>query len=73
MAGIYVRNSTHMMKTFNLPGTDDKGKPSSLHLTRGEISRPLSQAEYNSPELQKAIRSKQLKVVSAAVALRKNS
>jgi len=56
-----VKNVTRVMKCFNLKTKNGKGRQNSLILSRGEESRPLSKAEFKSPEIQAAIRKRDLR------------
>jgi hypothetical protein len=51
----YVKNVTKTQACFNLSSTDEKGMKLSLILSPREISRPLSETEFQSSEIQKAI------------------
>lgn len=60
MGDYYVKNTSAMMITCNLPTKDDKGRPKSLILARGDVSRALTKEEFDSAEIQKAIRNREL-------------
>ena len=65
MAKYYVKSNGQMMGSYNLPTVDAKGRRLSLIITRNEISRPLTEAEFNSREIQKGIDNRDLIDVSA--------
>jgi len=48
-----VRNVSPMLQTVNLSGVDEKGRPKSINLAPGEVSRDLSEDELRSAEIQK--------------------
>ena len=60
MATKYVKSVAQMMGAYNLPTTDAKGKRQSIILSRGEVSRPLTEDEFNSREIQKGIENRDL-------------
>jgi hypothetical protein len=60
MAKSYVKSSAQMMRAYNLPTVDDKGRRMSIHLSRGEVSRPLTEAEMGSAEIQKGLAARDL-------------
>jgi hypothetical protein len=63
----YVKSLAQMMGCYNLPTTDSKGRKQSLMLSRNEVSRPLTEAEFNSAEIQKAIAGRELMDVTKIV------
>lgn len=55
-----VKSIAKMQGCYNLPTKDGKGRRLSLILSRGDKSRPLTEAEFQSPEIQKALKSRDL-------------
>lgn len=55
-----VMNIAPMMRSLNLVGTTEKGWPKSLILAAREVSQPLSEEEFRSPELQKMLGTRDL-------------
>ena len=56
----YVRNAASMMRCYNLPTVSTSGKRLSLILGRKEVSRPLTQDEFDSMEVQKGLQKREL-------------
>ena len=64
MSKYYVKSVAQMMRCYNLPTVDENKRRMSLILTRGEVSRPLTEEEYKSPEVQKGLSTRDLLDVS---------
>ena len=60
MAKYFVKSAGQMMGSYNLPTVDAKGRKLSLIITRNEVSRPLTEDEFNSREIQKGIENRDL-------------
>lgn len=56
----YVKSAATMIGCYNLPTVDDRGRKMSLIISRNETSRPLSAAEFKSPEIQKGLKNRDL-------------
>jgi hypothetical protein len=56
----YVKSAAQMMGAYNLPTVDEKGRKLSLIISRNEVSRPLTEEEFNSREIQKGISGRDL-------------
>jgi hypothetical protein len=56
----FVKSIALMMVAYNLPTTDSKGRRLSLILSRGDVSRALTEDEFNSPEVQKGLKGRDL-------------
>jgi len=61
----YVKNISRMMLCLNLATKNEKGQRESLILSKNEVSRPLTKAQFESPEIQKALEHRALLDVSA--------
>lgn len=55
-----VKSIAKMQGCYNLPTKDGKGRRQSLILSRGDVSRPLTEKEFKSPEVQKGLKSRDL-------------
>ena len=64
----YVKNVSAAMMSLNLCSRGQTGKPLSLILGAREVSRGLSPSEFNSVEIQKALKTKDLVDVTARMA-----
>jgi len=60
----YVKNRAHTMGCYNLSSKNEKGGRLSIVLARNEVSRALTQEEFNSPEVQKGLKKRSLLNVS---------
>jgi len=60
----YVKNVSQTMGCFNLPTVGDRGRRLSLILARNDVSRALTDTEFNSSEVQKALAARALIDVS---------
>lgn len=60
----YVKNRAHMMGCYNLSSKNENGGRLSVVLARNEVSRALTQEEFNSPEIQKGLKKRSLLNVS---------
>lgn len=58
MAEHFIKNIGTTQAVFNLPKKE--GKRQTLHLSRGEVSRPLTDEEFHSAEVQKGISKRQI-------------
>ena len=48
----YVKSIAKMMHAYNLVSKDEKGNRLSIHLARGDVSRALTEEEFQSLEVQ---------------------
>lgn len=55
-----VRKVGKMQLSYNLPTKDGKGRRLSLILARGDVSRALTEEEFQSPEIQKGLKERDL-------------
>ena len=55
-----VKSIAKMQGCYNLPTKDGKGRRQSLILARGDVSRPLTQEEFQIPEIQKGLKARDL-------------
>lgn len=55
-----IKSVAKMQGCYNLPTKDGKGRRLSLILSRGDVSRPLTEAEFQSPEIQKGLKARDL-------------
>lgn len=60
----FIRNVAKTALAFNLP-KDEKGNNRSLHLSAGEISKALSNEDFGSSEVQKALKGRFIVNVTA--------
>lgn len=56
----FVKSVAQSMVSYNLPTVNDKGRRMSLIMSRNDVSRPLTEAEFNSPEIQKGLANREL-------------
>ena len=56
----FVKNRSQTMGCYNLSGKDGKGGRLSVILARNDVSRALTEEEFQSPEIQKGLQARKL-------------
>lgn len=56
----YVKSIASMQLCYNLVSTDQRGRKMSVILTRGDVSRALTEEEFKSPEIQNGLKARNL-------------